>query len=292
MTIDQVDSRPPRSHYLGFRSGSSLTPPLLVREASPISANELLGTTLDDKKLNRMPSFIGREMDGFSLSDKPIKFFEVTGQDPSVKEFIGVVQDSLGGRRFNQLLLSISPYKDYGLDTDDCITDWSRVDDPDFKETIGRHVKALGLSWKVLERNRQTFIWLLREGSGMNSNEFKQNSDPSPEITPVMRWSNWEGKRIWELNYLRGFPYEGIRHDTSINPSYYLTNPLAGLYAAALFSPEVTSYWPRRDRYTPGGHLREIGTTQVVVYAVEKSYQFLNGNFVQAAEQYVKANAA
>lgn len=293
MAANGIETRPPRAHYLDYRSGTPLTPPLRVKEAPPVSANELLGTRIDEQKLHKLPPHYSKQMDDFSLADKPIQFYQITGQDPEVIECIGFVLSGLQGQGFNQLLLAIAPDKGFGLDTNDCITDWRRVNDRNFEYTIPKHIKGLGLAWRILEREREDFAWLLDDWQS------KREQETSQGFLPVIRWVNIKGSRKWRLNYLIDEPYKSMCRQVGVSlqnlcyspDGMVHCNPTVGLYAAALFSPEVIEAWPQRDQYSPGGHDRGIGTTQVVAYAIDKSYQFLPGNFSQAAEEYIRTKA-
>lgn len=296
MPILEGEKRIPRKHYLAFQGGTHLTPPWAIKHAPAISANELLGVTLDEQKVDKLGPYRKDELADFSLTTRPIHFITITGQESDAIEYIGIVEVQLGGKLFNQLALSIAPDKTaFGLDTADMILDWGRVDNPQYKGIIDKHAKGLGLAWRIFGRDRRFFTGQLERWQ--SAPWLKAESLNQFSMVPLMHWVDMGGRRRWMFNYLTKPPYQQLREDyldklfpDTIYKSSYprRLNPTAGLYTAFHFSPDVTEAWPSRDALTPGGNPRAIGTTQVVVYAIDKTYQLFAGSFIKASENYAR----
>ncbi len=270
-----------RADYLHV-GPTKLASPIEVKVVSPLSPFVLAqraGTEVDEQRIGRMAqghqrTRYRREMENFSIAYVPTSFVRLTGSN-DVREYVGVMGAKLTGARLNQLLLALAPSTVFGLDTEDIITDWGRVDNNHFGPIIARHMKHIGLAWEAFETERVQLRDQI-EKWGVDAN------DPTKRgVTPIIHIQEEEDKRRMVFTDLTQEPYrsaveltgERITDDTVLSP-------VTGVWVSALFSPDVIKRWPYDAKYHKDGGWRSLGTTQVGLYAIDQAHQITNGSFV------------
>ncbi len=262
----------------------------------PISANQLLGTTLEEKR--------GRpHLSDFSIGNAPIHFYSIYHSDTQVTEFFGILNKGLSPKEFGQLLSAIAPFGDTD-EAYDAIKDWGRIlnikNQTLETQLLRKQHSKMGPFWGILMKQ----LDFLREHL-MTKNLLNPSSQN--EIVPLIHWQvDNSGKRSWLYDYLNTNTFsERIRDDfiRKSSADHILRfknkdqgiNPLVGIYTTAHFEPEISWKWPQHEGFHSTDDFdiptQLMGMAQVAGQALRHGEELLRGNFIQAAENYIKQSS-
>lgn len=253
----------------------------------PISANELLGTTLPDPYNYDLPFGI-----------RPIHFYKMRGRN--AVHIIGVQEGYIGGRQINQLLRTIKPEKAaLAWDILDLLNDWIVIDRPENEARRKRH-EEMGECWQAFSRDKMMFWDLINSALIRDGVAKWREEDPNVGAKGVIWWrinddSTKEAVFAQIASQAKSMALKSIiRSHLTKGEKPQLLSTTLGVWLLAYFSPEIRSdesVWKPRDSYNPGSVDQNMGTTQVGVMTLRYAEHFLGGKFIPAAEEYIFSTA-
>ncbi len=258
-------------------------PDVTIKAAPPITAEQLMGTTFDNRY-------------NLSLGKKLIHYYEIA--DPNSRQFLGIVATRLGGQRINQLF-DLIKRGSFGLDTYDLIMDWDNIGKPNYAKTLARHQAMPG--WDVYWADREK-MWALVKEAQVGDRWKKIN--PARGLVPMFMWG--ENPETEQPNpEMLYTPWDQLRE---LSPTLEAHTPVydgkprpgwmshtLGVSTLFYFSPDITDntdYWKPRDKYSDDcGRDQNMGSTQVCAYALKQSQHLFQGSFLPASQDYITREA-
>jgi hypothetical protein len=208
----------------------------------------------------------------YKLAKTPFQTFEVTSAGQKDKEYL-MVGPMLTANDLISVLYFAAPDKQYGLDAEDLIEDWTDLYDKNDPEQVKRRIAhSVMPGWRQFEQSRERVLGFLERNYDWDNTIFDQ-IQPNDVIVPVLRWKiTPDGKRQIILDPLE----EGL-HDEIVGTLPPQVRDMGqldsgmGLAFLAAYSPTNTE-WKIKDNYVPGSSTRpqSIGPTQVLAYAFRK----------------------
>lgn len=201
-----------------------------------------------------------------TLAQAPLTVFSATRNGSDIQETI-MVGRGMTAHEVNALLFFAAPYKDFGLDTYDIISDWTNLyTKPEHEKRKRLHAKMPG--WSQFDASRELVLGVL-ERNYQFLDGF-QGQDRNDVVVPVLRWrKDAEGNNKIVMEPLD----EGLRAalvdalpDQKVEAKR-LDSGMGVIYAAA-YSPGNTD-WMQWTSYelSEAPNRQVVGPTQVLAYA-------------------------
>lgn len=189
-----------------------------------------------------------------------------------------VIGPPVAGIEINTLLFLAAPSKKYDtkFDRRDTINDWTDLfDDTDQVQVKRRKAHQNIPGWLAFEACRLRLLESIEK-------EKSYGQLDADTLYPVLAWSvDAEGVAIWEPEYGRTV-VERYKTDETEGQRYL---DELGKLVLASFSPEITTRWDTRGKYTPASQRdQDMGPTQVLPLVLGRAASFLNGYVLRQIE--------
>lgn len=183
-------------------------------------------------------------------------------------EVFFVFAPPLTGLEAFHILNAAKPSNMFAYDIGDLFSDWKNLFASHNKERLGRHREIPG--WQVYENERELVYGTIKASD---------NGENSRKLIPVMSFKKTSEGITWDYT---SPPEDAIREYRKaaglIEEETALAMSLGPAFLAA-YSPDVTTKWPKEEKYPahPAYRAQDMGSTQVLIQALWHADTLLGG---------------